>query len=154
MSGEDLHDIQDWAVGLLARLKPAERKRVNRAVSMELRRAQSSRIGAQQNPDGTAYEPRRQKNLRGKRGSIRRKMFQRLRTARFLRAEAYPDAAVVGFTGNAARIALVHQRGLLDSPGPKSRAVRYAVRQLIGFSSDDRERIFDAYARHLAGLGL
>ncbi|SAI47450.1 Mu-like prophage protein gpG [Bordetella ansorpii] len=155
MSADDFTAIEDWAAGLLAALSAGERRKVNRQVAMELRRAQAARISSQQNPDGSAYAPRRPaKNLRGKRGHIRRKMFTSLRTARYLRTEASGDTAAVGYAGAVARIARVHQLGLRDRPAPNMQPIRYAVRQLLGFSNEDRQRILDAYARHLAERGL
>ncbi|WP_459614356.1 phage virion morphogenesis protein [Bordetella sp. 2513F-2] len=155
MSAGTFEDVAEWAAGLMARLSPAERRRVNRLVAVELRRAQSDRIAAQRNPDGSTYAPRRaRKNLRGKTGHIRRKMFTRLRTARYLKAQATESTALVGFTGATARIARIHQYGLRDRPSPGMPDVRYAVRALLGFTGADRARILDAYARHLAGLGL
>jgi phage virion morphogenesis protein len=151
----DLTDVQTWAMGLMARLAPGEQRKVNRAVAMVLRASQSARIAAQKSPDGAAYPARRPgKNLRGKKGRIRGKMFQKLRTARYLRATATAEEAIVGFSGQVARIARVHQEGLMDKPTPKSRAVRYAVRTLLGFSEEDRKRILEAYANQLAGRGL
>lgn len=151
----DFTDVQAWAAGLLARLAPAERRKVHRTIATELRRAESARIAAQRDPDGTPYTPRRaSKNLRGKKGRIRRKMFARLRTAKYLRIQATADEAIAGYTGIAARIARIHHKGLLDRPGPGQRDVRYPVRRLLGFSPELRSLILDTYAQHLAGKGL
>mgnify|MGYP000369987608 CR=1 FL=1 len=159
---DDFSDVQAWAAALLAQLRPAERRRVNRAVAVELRRSQSQRIAAQQDPDGTPYAPRRtKKNLRGKAGSIRRRMFARLRTARYLRVLAtdtdaivgYTDA-IVGYTGATARLALVHQEGRTDRPAPGQSPVRYPRRKLLGFTQQERDAVLDALARHLAGHSL
>ena len=150
---DDFSDVQAWAAALLA-LRPAERRRVNRAVAVELRRTEGQRIAAQQNPDGTPYAPRRTKNLRGKRGAIRRKMFTRLRTARYLRVEASDTDAVVGYSGRVARLALVHQEGRSDRPARGQKPVRYPRRKLLGFTERTREMVLDTLARHLAGQGL
>ncbi|AMG45332.1 phage virion morphogenesis protein [Achromobacter xylosoxidans] len=151
---DDFSDVQAWAAVLLAQLRPAERRRVNRAVAVELRRTEGQRIAAQQNPDGTPYAPRRTKNLRGKRGAIRRKMFTRLRTARYLRVEASDTDAVVGYSGRVARLALVHQEGRSDRPARGQKPVRYPRRKLLGFTERTREMVLDTLARHLAGQGL
>lgn len=154
LTDEGFDDIQEWVGTLLARLAPAQRSRLNRRVAQELRRSQMDRIASQRNPDASPYQPRRVKNLRGKKGTIRRKMFAKLRQAKHLRAQGFADSAVVGFTPAAARVARVHHYGLQDKPGPKARAVRYAARQLLGFSRRDRALIFDSYAKHLSGEGL
>lgn len=154
----DLEDVQAWAAGLLARLTPTERKKVNRTIAAELRRDQNLRITAQKDPDGIPYEPRKQrrtsKNLRGKKGHIKRRMFTRLKTAKHLRIQATSDEAVVGFTGRAGRVAKVHQQGLRDRAAPGAPDVRYPVRRLLGFNDENRARILDALAAHLAGLGM
>jgi len=148
---DELEDIQDWAAALLAQLAPAERKRVNRAVAMELRRNESQRIASQQNPDGTPFAPRRaRKNLRGKKGQVRRKMFARLRTAQYLRVNVSETEARVGYTGRAARIAWTHQTGGTDRPSPKQAAVRYPRRRLLGFTPASREKVLDVLVKHLA----
>ena len=152
---DEFSDVQAWAAALLAQLRPAERRRVNRAIAVELRRSEGQRIAAQQNPDGTPYAPRRiKKNLRGKSGAIRRRMFTRLRTARYLRVQATDSEAIVGFTGAAARLALVHQEGRTDRPAPGQRPVRYPRRKLLGFTQQERDMVLDTLARHLAGHGL
>jgi phage virion morphogenesis protein len=152
---DDFSDVQAWAAALLAQLRPAERRRVNRAIAVELRRSEGQRIAAQQNPDGTPYAPRRiKKNLRGKSGAIRRRMFTRLRTARYLRVQATDSEAIVDFTGAAARLALVHQEGRTDRPAPGQKPVRYPRRKLLGFTQQERDMVLDTLARHLAGHGL
>lgn len=149
---DDFAAIEDWAATLLARLEPSEQRRVNRVVAAELRRGQAARIATQKNPDGTAYAPRRvKKDLRGKRGQLRRKMFARLRTTRYLRTQAAADTAATGFPSAVARIARIHQKGLRDRPAAGQAEVRYAVRVLLGFTDDDRARILDTYLKQLSG---
>lgn len=151
----DFADVQDWAAGLLARLEPAELRKAKLRIAQELRRTESQRIGAQVDPEGQRYTPRKaRKNLRGKKGAIRRKMFARLRTTQHLRAGVTEDAATVGFKGRASRIAWVHQRGLKDRAAPGAPDVRYPVRRLLGFSKESRERVLDTLADFLAGRGL
>jgi phage virion morphogenesis protein len=152
---DDFSDVQAWAAALMAQLRPAERRRVNRAVAVELRRSQSRRIAAQQDPDGAPYVPRRaKKNLRSKVGAIRRRMFSRLRTARFMRIQATDTEAIVGYTGAVARLALVHQEGRTDRPAPGQKPVRYPRRKLFGFTQQERDAVLDTLARHLAGHRL
>lgn len=152
---DDLSDVQAWVAALMAQLRPAERRRVNRSVAVELRRSQGQRIAAQQNPDGTPYAPRQaKKNLRGKAGAIRRRMFSRLRTARYLRVQATDTEAIVGYSGAIARIALVHQEGRADRPAPGQKPVRYPRRKLFGFTQRERDAVLDTLARHLAGHSL
>jgi phage virion morphogenesis protein len=153
---DDFTAIEDWAAGLLARLEPAERKRIHMRIATDLRRSQTQRITAQEDPDGAPFEQRKpKKKLRAKKGRIRRqKMFMRLRNAQYLRARATSDAITVGFYGRVGRIARVHQFGLKDRPAPGMDDVRYPARRLLGFTEEDRETIRDSLARHLAGHGL
>lgn len=151
---DDFSDVQAWASALLAQLRPAERRRVNRAVAVELRRSEGQRIAAQQNPDGTPYAPRAKKNLRGKAGAIRRRMFSKMRTARYLRVQTTDTEAIVGYTGAIARLALVHQEGRTDRPAPGQKPVRYPRRKLLGFTQRERDAVLDTLARHLAGHRL
>jgi phage virion morphogenesis protein len=58
-----------------------------------------------------------------------------------MKANGNDSAAVVEFTGKVQRLARVHQLGLKDKPSPKSAAVDYPQRQLLGFSDDDRQLV-------------
>lgn len=79
-----------------------------------------------------------------KRGSLRRKaMFRKLRTRRYLQAGTDDLGAWIGFSGRAAQIAAVSQFGLRDAPRPGMKDVRYPVRELIGFTAADREKLID-----------
>lgn len=151
-----LIQVEEWAEALLSRLSPAEQRTVNTKVGQALRRSQAQRIASQRNPDGSGFEPRRtSKNLRGKRGRIKRRaMFAKLRTSRYLRVQASGSGVAVGFFGRVARIGRVHQRGLNDRPAAGMEDVRYARRELLGFTQPDIELIRDTLAAHLAGITL
>ena len=103
---DDLIQINAWAGALLAKLAPTQRRQLARAIAMDLSRSQ--RAPAQRAPDGTPYAPRKARRLREKRGAIRRKkaaVFVKLRTARWLKAQATAEGAEVGFFGRVARLA-------------------------------------------------
>lgn len=146
-----LEALEDWAAGLLGQLEPASRNKLARSVGQALRRSQQQRIIAQQNPDGSKYAPRKQRNLRGKRGRVKRKvkMFQKLRTASFLKVQGDGSAISVGFTGRIARIARVHQYGLKDRAERGAPDVQYEQRELLGFTEADLELIRDQLLNHL-----
>jgi phage virion morphogenesis protein len=153
----DLEPLEAWCAGLLARLEPAQRRALSRELAGRLRASQSARIGAQLNPDGSAYEPRKTQ-ARAKRGAVRRKMFSRLRTARWMKIEATPNSAAVTFAAGAQGIAKVHQHGLRDrvnrrrskygGTGPE---VSYPERQLLGFTALDVDLVERLVLAHLAG---
>ncbi|GLQ93460.1 phage virion morphogenesis protein [Dyella acidisoli] len=144
MSDADLALLEDWVEGLLLAIRPAGRRRITQSVAVALRRSQQQRIVDQRNPDGTPYVPRKMHKLRNKAGRIKRgKMFTKLRTAKHFKTHATADAAVVAFTGRAARIARVHQYGLTDRVTPSGPRVRYTRRELLGFSAEDRVLVKD-----------
>lgn len=146
---DNLNALEDWAGALLAKLQPTERRKLNQSIARELRRSQQQRIAAQQNPDGSAYAPRKpRKGLRGKAGRI--KMFAKLRQAKHLKLQSDADSIAVGFLGNSARIARVHQLGLNDRPERKGPEIRYARRELLGFTEAELEMIRDRLLQHLA----
>ena len=147
----NLEALEDWAGVLLARLEPGERSKLARTIGQELRRSQQKRVVAQQNPDGSKFAARKQRNLRGKQGRIRRKlaMFKKLRTASYLKVRGDSNAVTVGFTGRIARIARVHQYGLKDRAEPGAPDVRSEQREILGFTDADLDLIRDGLLAHL-----
>lgn len=146
---DDLSRLENWVQPLLENLTPAARRRLARTIATPLRRSQASRIAAQRNVDGSEYVPRKPR-LREKKGRIRRAMFVRLRTAKFMRTRADANSAAVEFTGRVARLARVHQEGLEDHVTPGGPRVRYPKRELLGFTSQDTRMIRDLLIEHLA----
>lgn len=136
----------------MLRLEPTQRARLARDVAQALRRSQQQRILTQRNPDGTAYAPRKARQLRGKAGRIkaRAKMFTKLRTARYLKTRGTADEAVVSFAGRISRIARVHQYGLRDRAERGAPDVQYPQRELLGLTDAEREWIREQMLGHLA----
>ncbi|WP_313625804.1 phage virion morphogenesis protein [Kosakonia sp.] len=130
---DEFKPFDDKLAGLLAALSPAGRRRLTVDIAKKLRQRQQQRIKSQKAPDGTPYAPRKSQSLRAKRGRIKREMFAKLRTNRYLTASGNDRAAVVEFTGKVQRIARVHQYGLKDRPARNSEEVQYPKRQLLGF---------------------
>lgn len=141
----NLEALETWAAVLLERLEPGARNQLARNIGQELRRSQQKRVIAQENPDGTKFAPRKKRNLRGKQGSIRRKlaMFKKLRTASYLKVRGDSNAVTVGFTGRIARIARVHQYGLKDRAERGAPETSYEQREILGFSEADIALIRD-----------
>ncbi|CDZ93582.1 phage virion morphogenesis protein [Pseudomonas saudiphocaensis] len=148
---DDLRALENWAGALLNQVQPAERRKVTQTIARELRRSQQQRIGAQRNPDGTPYAPRKpRQQLRAKAGRIKqRKMFAKLRTARYLRLQSDASSIALGFAGRVSRLARIHQYGLRDKPGRNSPDIQYQRRQLLGFSDAELEMIRDQLVAHL-----
>jgi phage virion morphogenesis protein len=144
----ELQEVDAWLDALLAGLEPAVRKRMMRELAQQLRRSQQKNIRMQRNPDGTAYEPRRV-TARTKTGRIRRQMFAKLRTTKYLKAVASPDSASVEFERRVQHIARVHHYGLRDRVSQKGPAIIYPHRRLLGTNPHVIELIYNNLYRWL-----
>lgn len=136
---------------LIAALSPAGRRRMTVDVAKKLRQKQQQRIKAQVAPDRTPYIPRKRQPVRGKKNRIKREMFAKLRTSRYMKASGDDSTAAVEFTGKVQRIVRVHQSGLKDKPGRNSPTIQYPERQLLGFSEDDQQLVESIIIGHLTG---
>ncbi|MFD3241057.1 phage virion morphogenesis protein [Rahnella perminowiae] len=130
----ELKPFDDKLAGLLASLSPAGRRKMAAEIAKKLRASQQQRIRQQKAPDGTPYAARKRQPVRGKKGRVKREMFAKLRTARYLKTKSNSEAAVVEFAGKVQRIARVHQEGLRDKPNCHSKSVWYDSRPLLGFN--------------------
>ncbi len=123
--------------GLIAALSPQSRKAMAATIAKRLRKHQQQRIKRQVTPEGQPFTPRRPKPLRAKKGRIKREMFAKLRTAKYMKAKGTADDAVVEFTGQVQRMAKVHQYGLRDRPSVRAKEVQYQARPLLGLDAED-----------------
>jgi len=144
----ELKPFDDKLAGLLASLSPAGRRKMAAEIAKKLRASQQQRIKQQKAPDGTPYAARKHQPVRGKKGRVKREMFAKLRTARYLKANSSPNAVVVEFAGRVQRIARIHHEGLRDKPNRHSQPVKYEARPLLGFSAADRQIVEDVLLRH------
>ncbi|MFA2923748.1 phage virion morphogenesis protein [Acinetobacter pittii] len=137
----ELEFLSEHLNALLTTLSDAERRKFAMMIARKVRASQSQRITRQQNPDGSSYIPR--KNLRNKKGQIKRKMFMKLKTAKFMKIEKIPDGVTIGFDQRVSRLARIHQDGLVDTLKYNGRTfkVRYAQRILLGFTDAEVEII-------------
>lgn len=145
----ELEPFETKLAGLIGNLSPQSRKALAVTIAKRLRASQQQNIKRQQAPDGTPYAPRKTQ-LRSKQGRIKRAMFTKLRTARYLKANGSSNAAVVEFVGRVKRMAEVHQYGLRDRPSVRSSEVRYEKRQLLGLSSSDIKAIEEEIIVHIS----
>lgn len=146
---DDLHEVEAWLAALLSQLEPAARTKMLREVARDVRKIQQANITAQRAADGTAWEPRRV-TARTKKGRIRRKMFTKLKAAKYLKAKATASQAEVSFTGSVQRLARVHHHGLRDKVNRQGTEVKYAERPLLGINSDLEASVKDVLMRWLA----
>lgn len=145
---DNLHKVDEWLAALLANLEPAARQRMMRELAQELRRNQQNNIRLQRNPDGSGYEPRKV-TARTKKGRIKRQMFSKLRTAKYLKTAASADSASVQFEGKVQRIARVHHYGLRERVSRKGPEIRYSQRSLLGVNDEAENVTRDTLLRWL-----
>ncbi|HCJ6523688.1 TPA: phage virion morphogenesis protein [Enterobacter cloacae] len=141
--------FDDRLNGLIAALSPAARRKLAGEIAKQLRKSQQQRIKQQKAPDGSPYQARKRQPLRAKTGRIKRAMFQKLRTSRYMKATGRENSAVVEFTGKVQRIARIHHYGLKDRPNPNAQGVQYAERQLLGFNVLDKNTIEKLVTKYL-----
>jgi len=134
----ELHEVDAWLAALLSQLEPAARKKMLREVARDVRRIQQANITAQRSPDGTAWEPRRV-TARTKPGRIRRKMFLKLKTIKYLKIRTNDNQAEVSFATSAQKIANVHHYGLREPLKGRKIVVKYPERRLIGFNINSED---------------
>lgn len=148
-----VEEVQAKLNALINNLSPQSRRQLAQNIGQALRKNQQARIARQENPDGTTFEPRKpRKEFGKKKGRIKRKaMFAKLRTARYFKIKSNANEVSVGFNGSSAMIAKVHQYGLMSSPSKtKDFKVRYAQRELLGFSQSDLDIIEDLVIEQLS----
>lgn len=133
---DGLQAFDDRLSALINHLSPQSRKQMAAAIAKRLRASQQQNIKRQQAPDGTPFKARKRQPLRGKKGRVKREMFAKLRTAKYLKAKGNSDDAVVQFTGNVQRMARVHHYGLRDRAMRGGKEIQYEARPLLGFSKE------------------
>lgn len=146
----ELQPLQARLNALIAQLSPQKRVRLARDIGRQLATSQRQRIARQQNPDGSAFAPR--KAQKSRKGSIKKQaMFRKLRTARFMRLRTNADGVELGYTGQNAHIATVHQYGLASKVNPNANwKVKYEQRELLGFRDEDLEIVEGLVLQYLA----
>lgn len=147
---QPLHNRLD---ALISNLSPQKRSQLACDIGRELAKSQRQRIARQQNPDGSRYAPRKTpKRVKSKRGKIRTgAMFAKLKTARLMRTKTTSDGIEIGYQGQNAFIAEVHQYGKSARVQPKFNwKVKYEQRELLGFSEGDEALIEALVIKHLA----
>lgn len=148
-----MNGLDDYSARLMAlinNLTPAARKSMASEIAKRLRARQQASIKRQQAPDGTPFKPRKAQPVRGKKGRIKREMFAKLRTAKYMKAKGTGDGAYVELTGNVQRMARVHHFGLRDRPARRGKEVQYEARPLLGISEKDKSIIEEEIINHLS----
>ncbi|WP_048977893.1 phage virion morphogenesis protein, partial [Enterobacter asburiae] len=86
---------------------------------------------------------------RSKKGRIKRQMFAKLRTTKYLKTAATADSASVQFEGKVQRIARVHHYGLRERVSRRGPEVRYAERRLLGINNGVEAMVKDTLFKWL-----
>lgn len=143
---DDLARLEEWFGRIIAGLEPAQRRKATRKLGQLLRRANLKRIGANVDPDGAPFAPR--KPRLDQRGRLRKgssgKMFKGLRKLAKWRIDAAPDGVEISPVSNTAdRVGSVSQFGQTVTVGRlrNGRKIRakYAERRLLGFGREDED---------------
>ncbi|CAM3609421.1 phage virion morphogenesis protein [Rouxiella silvae] len=123
---------------LIASLSPASRKKMAAEIAKQLRASQQANIKAQRAPDGTPFAARKKQPIRAKKGRVKREMFAKLRTNKYMKAKGTSNDATVEFAGSVQRMARVHHYGLRDRPSKNSKEkdVKYDARLLLGVNEN------------------
>ena len=146
----ELTHFEQRLAGLIEKLSPTNRRRLAANIAKQLRISQQQRIKRHLAPDGTLYAARKAQPIRGKKGRVKRAMFVKLRTNRYMTAKGTQEAATVAFVGQVQRMARVHHFGLRDRPSVHSQDVQYDERPLLGFSRQHIDKIEKLIIKNLS----
>lgn len=137
---------------LLDNVSKPRRRLMYQQIGRELARSQRRRIKAQQNPDGTAYEPRKKPKKKVKSKVKAGKMFDKISQPKFMRLRYENEGVSLGYEGGNAVIARIHQEGLIGRVRQDWHLkVKYASRELLGFTEADKQMIEDYVVRAISG---
>lgn len=149
---DSIEQVKTVFDGLLNNVSKPRRRLLYQQIGRELARSQRRRIKAQQNPDGSAYEPRKTPK-KGVKGKIKSgKMFEKITQARFMRLRQENEGVSLGYEGGNAVVARIHQEGLVGRVRKDWHLkVKYASRELLGFTDNDVQMIEDYVVNALTG---
>ena len=145
----ELQALNDYLAPLLTKLSDAERRKLEMSIARKVRASQKTRITRQQNPDGSAFVPRK-KRLRDKKNKIKNKMFNLIKTSKYMKIERTSEGVAIGFMNRVANIARVHQYGLRDRVEKGGPTVKYDIRELLGFTPAELEMIESEVLDHFS----
>ena len=145
----ELQALNDYLAPLLTMLSDAERRKLEMSIARKVRASQKTRITRQQNPDGSAFVPRK-KRLRDKKNKIKNKMFNLIKTSKYMKIERTSEGVAIGFMNRVANIARVHQYGLRDRVEKGGPTVKYDSRELLGFTPAELEMIESEVLDHFS----
>jgi len=145
----ELQALNDYLAPLLTKLSDAERRKLEMSIARKVRASQKTRITRQQNPNGSAFVPRK-KRLRDKKNKIKNKMFNLIKTSKYMKIERTSEGVAIGFMNRVANIARVHQYGLRDRVEKGGPTIKYDSRELLGFTPAELEMIESEVLDHFS----
>ena len=145
----ELQALNEHLGAMLIQLSDAELRKLEMNIARKIRASQKTRITQQQNPDGSAFVPRK-KRLRDKKNKIKNKMFNVIKTSKYMRIERTAEGVAIGFMNRVANIARVHQYGLRDRVERDGPTVKYDTRELLGFTPAELDMIESEVLNHLS----
>ena len=145
----ELQALNEHLGAMLIQLSDAELRKLEMNIARKIRASQKTRITQQQNPDGSAFVPRK-KRLRDKKNKIKNKMFNVIKTSKYMRIERTAEGVAIGFMNRVANIARVHQYGLRDRVERDGPTVKYDARELLGFTPAELDMIELEVLDHLS----
>lgn len=125
--------LKHWLDQAELRLEPSQKRKLMQQLATGLRKRFSRRIFQQLDTDNKRFIPRKRQQI----GRIKKEGALFKKIGKGLKTEYSDQHAKIGFGGQYANIARVHQEGKTIRPGKLSRPVAYPVRKLVGFSTDD-----------------
>ena len=138
----DFSGLTDWLKRIDEQLDDNAKSQLTQRIATKLKQQWSRRIRSQIDPSGAGFVPRKAKSRRYQSQRIKTgAMF--IRASRMLKTAYSAHHAEIGFVGRLAQIMAVHQYGQVAKPSPNARAVQYAQRETVGFSSEDEQLIID-----------
>lgn len=129
----ELEALPEWVDALNQRLEPKQRRKASRKIAQQLRKSNRARTKDQRDADGDRFiHPLKRSN---------NPMFREITALRYFKAKGTDRKAIIGFTGQAGRIAEIHQDGRRSEVRPGSKKVPYPERTLIGINTEDEQMV-------------
>ena len=140
----DFSGLTDWLQRIDTQLDDGQKQALMRRITTRLKQQWSQRIRSQVDPSGAGFIPRKAKGRKFRSKRVKTgAMFTK--TPRLLKTAYSTSHAEIGFAGRMAAIMAVHQYGQVARPSPTVRPVQYAVRETVGFSSEDEQLIIEEF---------
>ena len=147
----DFSGLTDWLQRIETQLDDGQKQALMRRIATRLRQQWSQRIRSQVDPSGAGFIPRKAKGRKFRSKRVKTgAMFTK--TPRLLKTAYSTSHAEIGFAGRMAAIMAVHQYGQVARPSPTVRPVQYAVRETVGFSSEDEQLIIEEFENFFMNL--